>query len=178
VGLVDDEQRGLGLRHRREHLRLRQLLGREEDELDVTGRERLERRLAGPLALAAVGLHRTTGPGVLEQAGDLVALQGDERADDDRRAVDQQGRHLVHGALARARRHDDERVPPRHHVLHGLELAGAELVPAEGLARRAREAGGRACVQDELREQQGREAGGLAAGARTSRSGGRTCGTG
>jgi hypothetical protein len=142
---------GSGLRDRVEHLRLAELLGREEEELDVAGAQRLEGRLARLLRLAAVGLHGAAGAGVLEQARDLVALQGDERADHDGRAVEQQGRHLVDGALARAGGHDDERVAPGEDVLHGLELAGTELVPAEGLAGGALRGAWTARVQGELR---------------------------
>ena len=80
----------------------------------------------------------------------LVALQGDQRTDHDGRPLEQQRRHLVDRALARARRHDRERVAAGHDVLHGLELAGPELVPPEGLARGALQISrglGRACVQ-------------------------------
>ncbi len=89
--LVDDEQRRLRLGHRVEHLGLGQLLRREEEELHLPGAQGVEGGGAVPVRQAAVRLHRRHVPAAAEQAGDLVALQRDERADDDGRAVEQQG---------------------------------------------------------------------------------------
>ena len=66
-------------------------------------------------------------PVVLRERGDLVALQRHERADDDRRAVEQRARHLVDRRLAGAGRHDREHVVARQHRLDGLALPRVEL---------------------------------------------------
>ena len=64
----------------------------------------------------------------------LVAHQRDERRDDDREAVEREPRQLVAERLARARRHDDERVSPVERRLDGLLLPGAKrLVPEQAL---------------------------------------------
>jgi hypothetical protein len=84
------------------------------------------------------------GPGRVQRRGlagvrlldrlDLVALEGDERRDDDRRPVDEQRGDLVDGRLARARRHDNERVAAADDRLGRLELRRAQL-ETERLAR-------------------------------------------
>ena len=136
VRLVDDEQRRLRDRELVEHLRLGELLGREEHELErVLGQlgERLV-PLGGPDA--GVELRRTARR-PRAQVLDLLALERDQRRDDDGGAGQQQRGDLVDRRLARAGRHDHERVAAVEHRLDRLALARAERVEAEHLARDA-----------------------------------------
>ena len=62
---------------------------------------------------------RDADPG---EAIHLVLHQGDERRDDDRQAVADDGRRLVAERLAAAGRHDDERIAAGEHRMHRLVL--------------------------------------------------------
>ena len=106
-----------------------QLLGREQDELDV-----VLLRVLQDLVPLAVGEGRVDDRRLLLDRLHLVLLEGDERRDDDRRPVDDEPGQLVDGRLAGARRHDGERVPAREDGLDRLELARAERLEAEALA--------------------------------------------
>ncbi len=64
----------------------------------------------------------------------LVALEGDQWRDDDRRAGQEERRDLIDSGFARPGRHDGERVAPiedgaHRHLLTGAEVAIAEFVP-------------------------------------------------
>ena len=63
----------------------------------------------------------------LAQRVDLVALERDQRRDDDGRARRQQPGDLVDRRLARAGRHDDQRVAPGERGLDRLPLPGPQL---------------------------------------------------
>ena len=77
---------------------------------------------------------RGAARGPLAQIVDLVALERDQRRDDDGGARRQQPGDLVDRRLARARRHDDERVATVEHRLDRLPLARSQRLEAEGLA--------------------------------------------
>jgi hypothetical protein len=77
VGLVDDEQRGPALAEPGQRPVVGELLGREEEELDVAGLEGLDRRL--PLAGGDRGVQRGGGQAELGQGLELVLLERDER---------------------------------------------------------------------------------------------------
>jgi hypothetical protein len=134
VGLVDHEQAGRRRLQGGPGLVVAQLLGGHEEELELAAGQALEGPPSAPLAHR--GVDGGGGPDVvvLLERLDLVGLEGDEGRDDDGRARDQRGGHLVHGRLARACGHDEQRVPALEHGGGGLALAGAQLVDAEALA--------------------------------------------
>ncbi len=76
MGLVDDEERRPGRGRPGQHVGVGQLLGSEEQELQVTGDEVVERLATVGRADLGVGLGRIDAVGL--QASDLVALEGDE----------------------------------------------------------------------------------------------------
>ena len=129
VRLVDDEQR----RPRRDELGQRvlvgQLLGGQQHELDLALLHALDG--LGPVALAHGRVQRRRL--ALVDGLHLVALQRDQRRDDDRRPVDQQAGQLVDRRLARAGRHDRQRVAAVEHRPHRLELPRAQRVEAQPL---------------------------------------------
>ncbi len=132
VGLVYDEQRRPRRRQLVEDLLLGELLGGEEDVLDVAGAQALEGLRAVGGAHAAVDLPHPLLPGAAgEQVLDLVSLQRDERAHDDGRSVQQQRRSLVDQRLARARRHHHERVAALDDGRHRLPLPRAQRLDPE-----------------------------------------------
>ena len=65
----------------------------------------------------------------------LVAHQGDQGRDDDGQAVESQARKLVAERLARAGRHHHHGVAALERRLHGLALAGAEVLEPEQLVQ-------------------------------------------
>ena len=69
--------------------------------------------------------------GVAPDGVHLVLHQGDERADDNGRALLEQGRKLVAQGLATPGGHDDEDVAPFHQARHDFLLLPLELVEAE-----------------------------------------------
>ena len=73
--LVDHEQARPDRGQPFEHVRFCQLLGRQEDELDVARRNGFPALVHDAVALRRVGRERT----MPEQAQHLVALKGDER---------------------------------------------------------------------------------------------------
>ena len=132
VRLVDDEQADRSLDRGKDPVReglVAEALGRDQQDVDRVGREpRLD---VVPLGRVA----RVDRRGVEAQpAGhrDLVAHEGEERADDERRPVAlvaaDPRRDPVDEALAPARALDDERpLPVADHGLDRLALALAEL---------------------------------------------------
>jgi hypothetical protein len=86
---------------------LAQLLGGEEDELDLVVAD-----LVDDLLALLVGQRGVQDRGVLLDGLHLVLLQRDERRDDDGGPVDEEAGELVDRRLARARRHDAQRVAP------------------------------------------------------------------
>jgi hypothetical protein len=67
--------------------------------------------------------YATTAPG---DRPDLIALQGDQRRDDQRQGTDRESCHLVDRALAAARRQDGERVTARNDRVNGPALGRAQ----------------------------------------------------
>jgi len=100
VCLVHHEEADPGLRQQLHHLVLGQLLRGEEEVL----RRAVPNRVPGVFrvlaALGRVDRHRLRQPGCPLDAHDLVALQGDQRRDDHRRAIEERRRHLVDRRLA------------------------------------------------------------------------------
>jgi hypothetical protein len=133
VGLVDHHQRRPGRDHLLERLRPGQLLGGQEQELEVAGGEVLD----GLAALAGrdgrVGL---PGPGQVAPGDglDLVALEGDQGRHHHRGPGDPQGGQLVDGRLARPGGQHGQHVAAVEQGPHGLALARAEPPEAEGRA--------------------------------------------
>src|SRR3954469_14155056 len=132
VRLVDDDERRLRGRQLVEDLGVGELLGGEEQELERVLLELGERLLALALGQARVELRGAERAPA--QRVDLVALQGDQRRDDERRAGGEQPGDLVDRRLARAGREDGERVAAREDALDRLALAGAQGFEAEHLA--------------------------------------------
>ncbi len=97
MSLVDDEQRRPGFGQRGDDVVLLQLLWREEEELGVAGTDLFERRPPRRDADRRVGRHRRTGSGHVDEVGDLVTLEGDERRHDDGRTIEEQSGQLVDG---------------------------------------------------------------------------------
>ena len=134
--LVDDEQAGPALLDLVEHLGVAQLLGSQQEHLDLPGGEGLERLAPGPLAARRADGGR--GVAVLAQGLDLVTLQRDGRADHEGRAVEQVAGGLVDGRLAGPGGQDGDRVPHEHR-LDGLALAGPEGLDVRGHTGRLRD---------------------------------------
>ena len=115
------------------------------DELDeLLARKRL-RRDVEQLEFAAEGLELDLGVvatrhGRVQKASldaeglhliDLIFHQGDERRDDEGRALEQHRRQLVAEALASPGGHDDKSVAPGQHLAHGLFLSASKAVEAK-----------------------------------------------
>ena len=112
----------------------RQLLGREEEELERALGELVQRVLALGGRDRRVQLRRTAR-GELVEGLHLVALERDQRRDDDRRARGQQPGDLVDRRLARAGRHHDQRVVAGERGLDPLPLSRTQLRVSERLSR-------------------------------------------
>ena len=130
--LVDDEQRDAGGPQRLDDLVVGQLLGGEEHVLGAAVAQLLPRPAGLRRPLRGVDHHGVGRLGVGEALA-LVALQGDQRGDDHRRAVQQQGGHLVDRRLAGAGGQHGEHVAAVGERLHRRQLLGAQLRPAERL---------------------------------------------
>ena len=133
VGLVDHHQRRARGHELVEHLLVGELLRGQEQELERVLGE-LGQRL-GALGRRDARVELGGAERAVAQMVDLVLLQGDERRDDERRAVGEQAGELVDRRLARAGREHRERVAPGEHGGGRLALAGAQGREAEHLAR-------------------------------------------
>jgi hypothetical protein len=136
---VHDEERDLGLLERREEFRVREALGRGEDDLGLALLHVLDRFAFLRGAQGAVD-RLGFDADLLELVG-LVLHQRDERRDHHRGAVEMHGGKLVAERLAGARRHDRQHVAPRENAFDHVALARAQrfeakLVP-QGAAKRA-----------------------------------------
>jgi hypothetical protein len=137
VGLVNDEQRRPGLAQGVEHVALAQLLRREEEELDVAGADAVQR---GPaLRDANRGVGRRGAVRDAHQAGHLVSLEGDQRADDDGWPLEQERGQLVDRRLARTGGQHRERVAAVEDGRDRFTLAGSQRVEAEAFTREGRD---------------------------------------
>jgi hypothetical protein len=132
VGLVDHQQGRLRLPQLLQNLLFGQLLRGQQDELALALAQRLHQLLALALGDRRVQLRRLARRRLLHRL-DLVALQGDQRRDDDRRAVEQLPGQLVDRRLAVAGRHHRQGVAAGGHRLDRLQLAGPQLLDPERL---------------------------------------------
>ena len=132
VRLVDDEQRDACRAQRLDDLVVGQLLGGQEHVLGGAVAQLLPRPAGLRRPLGGVD-HDGVGRLGAGEALALVALQGDQRRDHDRRAVEEQGGHLVDRGLPRAGGQHREHVAALGERLHRRQLLGAQLRPAEGL---------------------------------------------
>jgi hypothetical protein len=134
VRLVDAEQLRPAPAHRRAGvIRLERLGGRQDDERAPL----LDPGQGFPARLRpdrAVEAHHRYVPGLEPLL--LVAHERQQRGDDERRPVTQEGGHLVDQRLAVSGRKDHQGVPTRQHRLDRLLLLGAEPGDAEVPARR------------------------------------------
>ncbi len=110
------------------------------------GRPRRPRSARGPGSAprAEAGVQELGADAELAQRRHLVLHQGDQRTDDDRGAVAQQGRDLVAQRLAAAGGHHDERVAAVHDAAHDLLLLAPEGAEAEDVAQDGARVGRRA----------------------------------
>ena len=130
VGLVDDDPGDAGRPQGAEEGVVAQPLGRDVDELEVAPRQIVE-----------AGAHLVAGEGAVDQRGaradggrerlDLVLHQGDQRRDDDGRALVEQRRELEGQRLAGAGRHDRQRVLAAQRAGDDGGLPGAQILVAE-----------------------------------------------
>ncbi len=108
--------------------------GRDVEQVELTGEERLPR----PTAAAAESWRRVEEPGPHPQRAqrvDLVLHQRDQRRDDHADAVPDQRRDLVAQRLAAAGRHQHQGVAAADDVLDDLALLAAERVVPEDPAQ-------------------------------------------
>src|SRR5205085_8605421 len=115
-----------------QHLLVRELLGREEKELELSRGELVERLPAS--ARGDEGAHggRSSRVLVLELL-DLLTLKRDQGRDDDGRPGNQQRGYLVDRRLPVPGGHDGERVAPLEHALDRLCLPRPQLLEPEDL---------------------------------------------
>ena len=139
VRLVDDEEGRPGGGELVEDGGVGELLGGEEEELERVLGQLGERLLALALRHARVELRGAERAPA--QPVDLVALERDQRRDDERRPLRQEPGDLVDRRLPRPGGQHRERVAPGQDALDGLALAGAQRREAEDLAGRAFDAG-------------------------------------
>ena len=135
VGLVDDEQIDRLAPQRLEEAPVGELLGRRQDELRRLARDLVEGLVGLAGGQRAVHLRGVEPEPV--QLVDLVLHQGDEGRYDERHAGQVQRRQLVTERLARAGRHDGERVPALHRGSDDFLLPWPEFVEAEHAFERA-----------------------------------------
>jgi hypothetical protein len=129
VGLVDDEQRDLDVDEALAEARIRQPLGRDVGDARALVGEPGQR---GGLVARR---HRRVEPhdvdAQLDQLVVLILHQRDQRRHHQRDAGQLERRQLVAQRLARAGRHDRQRVDAGHDVADRQRLAGAERGDAE-----------------------------------------------
>ena len=104
-------------------------LGRDVEQADFSVSRGAE--YLGCIFPVHSAVYRRGADAVLAQRVDLVFHQRYERGDDDGEAARHYRRYLIAERLARARRHDADRVAARTYRLDELELAFAEAVVAE-----------------------------------------------
>jgi hypothetical protein len=134
VGLVDGHEGRSENGEAMEHVRVGKLLGGEEH---VGGPVRTGRQAIQRLAPVAGARRRVDDDGghmsSAFQGGQLVVLEGDERRDHHRRAVQELPGERVDGRLAGSRSEDGECVGSAKNALDGLALAGTQRRVAEHL---------------------------------------------
>ena len=127
--LVDREQGDVGAAEQAEAARRHQPLRRDIEQVEIAGQQP---RLDGVGFLIGQRRiqHRRLDAG-LEQAGDLVAHQRDQRRDHDAAALSQQRRQLIAQRLAAAGRHQHQAIAAAGDVPHDLFLRAAKAGQAE-----------------------------------------------
>ncbi len=131
VRLVDRDEAGSRLGERAANLGVRELLGGEEEELQLARRRGGQRLRPLPLGL---GRAEPGGPElqVLDaEPLDLVLLQREQRRHDDGAPVEEDPGHLVAERLAGAGRRHEQHVAAPEQGAHRLLLAGKEVGMAE-----------------------------------------------
>ena len=141
VRLVDGDQARPQSRDRGVHGVVGQLLGGEEQELDLPGRAASS---ASSRCFGRLRRRHPPGPGAAAVRGEvlgLVLLQGEQRRHDERRPVDEHGRQLVGQRLPGPGRLHEQHVVPVQQRLHRLAAAR----PAAGRGRTPRSPPRRSC---------------------------------
>ena len=135
--LVDRKQRDAGAAEQVEAARRQQPLRRDVEQIEIAGEQpRLDR--GGFVEGQRRIQHRRLDAG-LEQAGDLVAHQRDQRRDHDAAAFAQQRRQLIAQRLAAAGRHQHQAIAARRDMPDDLFLRAAKGGQAEhGIQHRKR----------------------------------------
>jgi hypothetical protein len=131
VRLVDDEQGDLHAARAPREVADAEALGRHVAELQPATDERLDAPLALLPRQQAVDAGRRDA--ALPQGLDLVLHQRDQRAHDERRALEQERRQLVAERFALPGRHQRERVPAEQQPFDDLFLQASERREAEVL---------------------------------------------
>jgi hypothetical protein len=108
-------------------------LGRDVDELVLAGAQ-ASQALAPRVPVEARVEHRRAEAGALERV-DLILHERDERAHDERRAVEDARGDLIGERLPRARRHDADAVAAAEDRVDDLLLPGTELGEAEDVGQ-------------------------------------------
>ena len=140
VHLVHDDETDADVGQEIDEARLPQALGRRVDEALVSGGHAGESR--GRLLRRERGVDERRGRRDLRrELVDLVLHERDQRREDERRLGAQHRGELVRERLARAGRHERERVAACDRGAHDVLLPGPEGVEAEELAQRGEEIG-------------------------------------
>jgi hypothetical protein len=141
MGLVDRKQRDSGLFEQRKAAWVQQALGRDVEQIEITGDEpALDRR---SLIKRKRGVqHRCVDAG-LDQARNLITHQRDQRRDHDAAALAQQRGQLVAQRLTAAGRHQDQAIAAAYDVPDNLFLRAAEAGQAEHGVQSGANVGGR-----------------------------------
>ena len=130
VRLVDGDQAERQLAQPVDHVRLGQALGRDIEQVELSGLGR------APDGRAVVhgdsGVEPRGGDAQLFQRLDLVGHQGDQGRDDQAQAWAQHGGDLIADALAAAGRQDGQDVAPGQDFLDHLRLTPPEVRMAPG----------------------------------------------
>ena len=132
---------GACVARRFEHARHHQPLGRDVQEIELARAQR-----ALHVRSASLRVERRVEEGrahaELLQRGHLVLHERDERRDHQRRALAQEGGHLVAERLAAAGGHQHQRVAAARHVLDDRLLRAAKLRMSENARQHVKRRGG------------------------------------
>lgn len=132
MGLVDREEPRPGPLERVEDPVVGELLGGEEHELQLPcGEAAQDVRALVPARRGVEHRGREVEVRARGEGGQLVVLEGDQRADDDGGPVEQQGRHLVDRRLPAARRHHHDCVAALQQRGHRHQLVRSQARPPE-----------------------------------------------
>ena len=149
MGLVDGEDADRDIPQRLEEARRGEALRGHVEQAQLTGPGALDHLAVVGRVLLGVDQADPARCSLPERL-DLVLHQGDQRRDDDREVVTEQGGQLVAERLSGAGGHNDQHVAALEGALDRLFLAGPEGVEAEDLVERGLR-GGHGSGQAELR---------------------------